>query len=277
MGRDQPAILPARCRGVQRDRGVQRVRSGGFTLIELLVSISIIVVILSILLPAVQSLRGQVRELVCASHQKSILMDFQLFAENQGQTTRGASDTLGSGQFWIDDFQEMMYGIDEFWDEPGENTVQIGAEHSKMICPASRGTLVKRRGLSCGNESIGPPGNVSVAVNMRLRQATTEFGGRRVLAPIAATHVSAQILRHPSVPVLIDVDGEQASAHHVEPFYIAPGLEGRDDPYADGQYWFPSTRHNGRTNVAFVGGHVLSSTQAQWEPWDWGYEASIGR
>ncbi len=63
----------------------------------------------------------------------------------------------------------------------------------------------------------------------------------------------------------------------MSPFYIAPPRPGADDPYSEGRYWSPSHRHNGKTNVSFVGGHVLSSDDPASEGWNWDYQASVGR
>jgi prepilin-type processing-associated H-X9-DG protein len=84
------------------------------------------------------------------------------------------------------------------------------------------------------------------------------------------------VLNHPRAPVILDVDGEEAVARGLEPFYTAPPLEDRAEPYTSGRFWMPSRRHRGRTNVAFVGGHVLSSERPEHETWDWEYQAHVG-
>jgi prepilin-type processing-associated H-X9-DG protein len=124
---------------------------------------------------------------------------------------------------------------------------------------------------------VGPAEDVSVAVNMRLFRAVVDFRGKQILAPAAATHVSARVLDHPYVPLVMDVDGREAAKKGIDPFYIAPPIPETDDPYASGRYWLPSKRHRGKTIVAFVGGHVLSSSEPEEERWDWGYQAEVGR
>jgi prepilin-type processing-associated H-X9-DG protein len=116
-----------------------------------------------------------------------------------------------------------------------------------------------------------------LAINMRLYRPVIEFRGKHLLAPAATASVRANILHHPYVPLAIDVDGEEIMRRGLEPFYIAPPAGNAPDPYTTGRYWAPSTRHRGKTNVAFVGGHVLSSTDARRERWNWAYQADVGR
>ncbi len=67
-----------------------------------------------------------------------------------------------------------------------------------------------------------------------------------------------------------------AAARGHEPFYMAPSVADDDGPYADNEYWLPSLRHGGQMNVAFVGGHVVSTSTPQTETWDWQFQAEVG-
>jgi prepilin-type processing-associated H-X9-DG protein len=84
------------------------------------------------------------------------------------------------------------------------------------------------------------------------------------------------VLNHPYTPLLMDVDGTEAVARGLGSFYTAPPLRDDPSPYGDGRYWMPARRHGGRINVAFVGGHVLSSEDPERETWDWEYQAHVG-
>jgi prepilin-type N-terminal cleavage/methylation domain-containing protein len=58
----------------------------GFTLIELLVVISIIALLLSVLMPALQKVRGMAKTLVCQTHQKDLSTAWMAFAgDNDGE------------------------------------------------------------------------------------------------------------------------------------------------------------------------------------------------
>ena len=242
----------------------------------MLVVIAIITMLLALLLPALAAARGQMKTLKCSSNLRTVAFQFQLFVQRQNPEGWGDSARLGRRSFFINDFQECLYRIDEFWDCPGSVTATLQANEEVMLCPAEAGQLTKRVGFPCSNAALEPPEDVSLAVNMRLYRAVVDFMGTPVLAPAAATHVRPDVLHHPYVPLIIDVDGHEAAARGLEPFYLAPPLEDDSGPYGDGRYWMASRRHGRRTNVAFVGGHVLSSERPEQEAWDWQYQAHVG-
>lgn len=249
----------------------------GFTLIELLVVVSIVTVLLGVLLPALSAVRSSARGLVCASNMKSVATEFTWFADGTSPSGRGDSESLGRGRFRIDDFQESLYRIDEFWTGPTGEPQTLNGRDELMLCPAGATQLTKRDGAPCGSAAIGPVDDVSIGLNMRFRRATMDFKGKSVLSPVASTFVHAGVLNHPYVPIALDVSGLEAQTRTLEPFYVAPPLEGVDDSYSDARHWFPSSRHGGRVNAAFVGGHVLSSANPAAERWDWSYQAEVGR
>ena len=98
----------------------------------------------------------------------------------------------------------------------------------------------------------------------------------KIVSAPAETLVRPDVLNHPYAPLLMDVDASDAQAHGLKPFYIAPSLRDDTGPYGNGRYWMPSGRHGGRVNLAFVGGHVLSSEKPEQETWDWEYQAHVG-
>lgn len=239
--------------------------------------LAVIAVLAAILLPAFRSVRNQARRVHCASNLRSIVLEFQFFVDGTSALGRGDSEPLGSGRFRINDFQDAVYRLDEFWDHGDSQLAQLSAGQHVSMCPAGARQLVKRRDFPCGREALSPAADVSLAFNLRLHRAVTNVGGELLLAPVSATTVRTDILNHPYVPLLMDVDGRSAEARGLEPFYTAPPIDNSSDPLADGRYWLPSGRHGKQINVAFVGGHVLSSRHPEREVWNWDYTASVGR
>ena len=250
--------------------------SRGFTLIETLVVIAIIAIMLSVLLPALHSARGQMRSLQCSSNMRTIAFQFSLFAEGDVSEGRGTSEHLSGGRFYINDFQAWMYKVDHFWDIEDSATGTLDPGKEPMLCPAVPALLTKRAGFPCGAGSISPSEEVSIAMNMRFYRAVVVFNDQPILLPPASSHLRADILQHPYAPLAMDVDGREAARRNISPFYTAPPLPDEVGPYSSGHYWVPAKRHKGRMNVVFVGGHVLSSPNPQQETWDWALQARAG-
>lgn len=244
-----------------------------FSLIELLVVTSILGVVLAILLPALGAVRSGAKRIVCAANLRSVVSDFNAFADGTHPMGRGDSEALGQGRFKINDFQDLLYRLDEFWDQGPARTATLSSDKDAMMCPSGASKLTRHIAQPCGREAISPLEDVSVALNMRLLRPVVSFRGKNILAPTAASWVSPHILRHPYVPLAIDVDGAELVERGVDPFYVAPKANGTDDPYSSGRYWDQSTRHGRLVNVGFVGGHVLSSEHPDEERWDWSYQA----
>ncbi len=228
----------------------------------MLVVSSIIAFLVAMLLTAVTASRRAGLKLKCISQMQRVAFDFRMFADDFIVEWRGDSDPLGPGQFVIEDFKDKIYKIDEFW--VGEPLAQVQMDRSKepMMCPAGPSLLSRKWQATPAGWRLFPRENISLALNRRL--------WRDGLTP-GVTRVTTKILDHPDVPLVLDVDGEAAVAAGRSPLYIAPPVD-RPDAYANGDFWYPSFRHSGGLNVAFVGGHVASSKQPLDESgWRWEY------
>ena len=241
----------------------------GYSLIELLVTITIIAILASIVLVTLAKVRSTAKSFVCKNNLKTVAFEFIQFADDLSPTDRGDSEALGRNAFHIEDFQEKLYRIDEFWgpDPAGQRPYKPSAQ--PLMCPGGPKQLLRSAGLPCSNGAVGPARNVTIGFNMRLDRASVRMGGRWILRKVRLTH---RVLEHPSVPLAFEVDGEQADRNRRIPYYAAPPA-GDPGLYGDGTFWFPKTRHGRRVNAAFVGGHVLSAPRPENQAdWDWRYQ-----
>lgn len=239
--------------------------------------LGIVGLLLGVLLPALGAVRGSARQLICAANLRNVIGDFTSFVDGTHPQGRGESENIGQGRFKINDFQDLMYRLDEFWDQGSSRTATLSSDRDAMLCPSGVGELIRRASQPCGRQALSPVMDVSVALNMRLYRPVVEFRGKNVLAPVASALVSPRILDHPYVPLAVDVDGEEMMGRGLDPFYVAPRIGGVDDPYSTNRHWAQSRRHGRSVNVGFVGGHVLTSQHPDQERWDWSYQAESRR
>ncbi|MFG0330708.1 MAG: type II secretion system protein [Phycisphaerales bacterium] len=250
-------------------------RRSGFTIIELLVAIAIIAILVSLLAPGMASVRSRSREFECAMHLRSVAFEFRLFADPQLHSSRGEDKGPGSalprGQFRVETFQESMYRIDEFWDWPDRRYTGEVDDLGVMRCPEVSGPITLRAQASCRDGAIGPKSSVSYGFNLRLDSQEAQLNGMWI---VTNRRLTDRLLSAPgAIPLAFDIDGVEAERRDVTPHYAAPPLD-PDAPYGSGQYWFPSSRHRGRTQVAFVGGEVVSDSAidpASQPSWRWDY------
>ncbi|RMH29177.1 MAG: hypothetical protein D6693_02400 [Planctomycetota bacterium] len=239
---------------------------------ELLVSIAILAVLLSLLSPALGRVFGAAKSVQCKSNLRSIAQDFAAFASTGGGVDRGDDNRLRD-HFRLSTFQESLYQIDEFWAYGAADRAELdgGGVHDRVHCAAVSGTVTVAHNLPCTSAgAINPPQNVSYGFNARLHRAEVAGpGGFPLPKPVFLTE---DILTEPDVPLAWDVDGAKAFSMRVLPQFSAPAL-GSKSIYAGDRFWFPDRRHGGTLNVAFVGGHVLSTREPLDEGgWRWEYQ-----
>ena len=107
-------------------------REKGFTLIELLVVIAIIVLLMAILLPALQRIRKQAKEVVCQSNLRQSGTIWAMFTEdNDGYFPGGIRDP---SKFGVSD-DEPAAPIDWWWDNGGQYWNRGGSADGIHCCP----------------------------------------------------------------------------------------------------------------------------------------------
>lgn len=242
-----------------------------YTLIELLITIGLIAVLLAILLPALHGTVKSGRQVQCQVALRTIAHDFLVFADDQLYVDRGAD--RGRRAFRLETFQESQYQIDEFWswgEGVDRHELPDGYRNDPMRCPEVRGRIQLHRGVPCSQGAVGPRAHVSFGFNLRLHRAERRLPtGPIRLVPVWLTE---SIRDEGMVPLGWDVDGALADRKGREPVFSGPSLGSRG-PFGGDSYWFPSARHLGATNVAFVGGHVLASRNLLGEAgWRWDYQ-----
>jgi len=95
---------------MSKQRGFTRHKFGGFTLIELLVVIAVIAILMSILMPALQRVREQARNVTCRANLKQWNLIFAMHTEgNDGRFFTGEREP---GFWWLMELEAK-------WREPG--------------------------------------------------------------------------------------------------------------------------------------------------------------
>jgi len=240
----------------------------GFTLVELLVTVSVIALLVAILLPGLRMAVGSARSFKCQMGQRASAFDFAIFAD--GELNGGRGDDSNRPDFSLDTFQESLYGVDEFWRWGDVNQVSLpdAQDNDPMRCTEVREPITLARGVPCTNGAIGPPASVSYAFNLRLFRAQVLDPQGRPRA--RAVRLRESVLSESGVPLLFDGDGARAAELQVNAVFSAPSLG--EPLFGDNRFWFPSSRHNGAGNFAFVDGHVASSSSPVAESgWRWGF------
>lgn len=247
-------------------------------MVELLVTMSILVMLIALMMPAVGKVRTRARKFDCQMNLRSLSFDFRMFADPvlHGQRGDDARDPRlnPDREFWLETFQESEYKIDEFWGWTGGTSKMPAKALGVMNCAEIRGDITLRQDQSCRGGAVQPRQNVSYAFNLRLDRPERRVGGRLVPVP---TPVSEQILDAAGrIPLAWDIDGAEAASRDITPhFSVAPADP--DGPFAGGPYsddrlWFPGARHGGQVQVVFTDGSVVCSADPLNESgWLWEY------
>jgi prepilin-type N-terminal cleavage/methylation domain-containing protein/prepilin-type processing-associated H-X9-DG protein len=205
-----------------------------FTLIELLNVIAVITLLISILLPAIQKVTEQARQMKCASNERQIYMAMMMYSQdNKGRLPipPGVGETNTSWMFTCPSEGIISYSTGSLWPYLEANP---GARFDAYNCPTDLNGL---RIVRLGATSILPR-NFTYSFNAQLR-----FN-----APTAATtHLGIKWndIANPAGKVLI-VEEQWPNDGCA---YIN-GAGDEDDVFTN--------RHNRHGNQGFADGHVAS-------------------
>lgn len=258
---------------IGRPVGVAGMVRCGFTLVELLITIAIMGLLIGLVLPVLgQSLRAA-RSFRCQMSLRSVAFDFAIFGDRELHGDRGDDRMLPGDRFRLETFQESQYGLDEFWrwGDVRQHELPDANNNDPMRCAQVNGFIMLSRDRPCGDSrAISPAKNVSYGFNARLdRPEVRRANGSYHYPPISLT---STVLSEGNVPLAWDIDGQLAVEKGAVPVFSTPSLR-NGGAYGNERMWFPSFRHNGAGNYAFIGGHVLSSsTPLAQSSWQWGYQ-----
>lgn len=240
------------------------IRKRAFTLVEVLLSLGIIGLLLAVALPTLGKAMATARSFRCQIAQRSVAFDFAVFANDDLGPDRGDDAALGT-RFRLETFQESQYGIDEFWryGEASVHELPDDQNNDPMRCAELRDPIRLRRDKPCASGGVSPPSSVSFGFNARLHRKSV---GPPDALRTETVQLTSSILEWGMVPLFWDVDGALAASRSLNPVFSAPSVAGESGP----DLWYPSKRHNGASNFAFIDGHVESSLDPlRAEGWMW--------
>lgn len=254
-----------------RGGSARSLRARAFTLIELLCVVAVLVILISLLAPALRSGLGTARTFKCQVNLRGAAFDFAVFADDQLHGNRGADNNTPT--FRLETFMESQYEVDEFWSW-GDTDLFMrpgSAGEDPMRCSEVSAPVSMRRATPCRLGAVGPAAGISFGFNMRLHQAEVfDSRGRPRSRDLLLT---SAILQRGRVPLVWDVDGEAAARVDRSPVFSAPALDSRG-VFARDAFWFPTSRHLGSGNYALIDGSVHTSNHPLTESgWDWAYQS----
>ncbi len=261
-----------------------RNRRCGYTLVELLVVMAIIALLVSLLMTGLRGVMRQADSLVCMSNLRQIAFEFQRVAEDPASLERWDPAHADRSGFGLTSFIDKVYAAGKYFRPavPGEreSVKEYYRGQEIFLCPAGPSRLRVtggRRVLESNNTAIMYPVDVSYGFNARLHKVFrfSQEEGQWVERYVKLSLNMYDWPNAPKTALVFDVDARAAVKAASNPHLIAPPNEpielGSSDELSigyqpgssssglmHGRKWFPSQRHQGKTNAALLDGSVRS-------------------
>ncbi len=218
---------------------IRSSRKSAFTLIEMLVVSAIISLLISLLVPVISSVIERGKATQCKSNLRTMAQAVSIYlVENKGFFPPALVQSGGETQGW--DFFSTGSGSNQEL-EPGWIWEEYGVNHM-LQCPSFKGSDNWQ-----GEDYTGYNYNSSYLGGMK-----TEMRGR-VLLDVPSSNILQ--VKTPASTAMFG-DGEYASG--ANKFMRSPNPGELDAGFSGRSAGTQGFRHNGRTNVVFVDGHVES-------------------
>ena len=224
----------------------------GFTLIELLAVISIISLLLTILMPALNKARGTAKRLQCGTNLHQLMLAWYMYADDSGGIVMTGKDynkyptSSGNYQFWNGHWMPDSSMIEGGYMVPEEGYLWKYASNGKLnACPSLTKAMI-----------LDDHGQLGYGYNFRYLSSQDD-------AKIGSTYIThwtnLPAIKTPAKKVVFgDCARNKKNPAMGFPLEMTPFL-----PPPRQQYPGFQGRHNKTGNVAWVDGHV-SVEQPKW-------------
>lgn len=223
----------------------------GFTLVELLVVVAILVVVSSLLLPALARVKGKAHAAACVSNQRQLGVAFWLYCDEHDDAfpTGAASSSVGAHpEDWIW-WQVQTDSSGQAVMRSGEGSALVPYlgryQSSSFRCPADRDALARE--LAWKQNMNGELYTYSYSLNAHSKQGMASYFSRD-RSMMIFNKLSAVV--NPAQKIMLAEEKGGAS-------------DGPGSAFIDDGRWQPlgyplTMRHAGKANVTFADGHVDS-------------------